>query len=1050
MEKNNKYTSNGRLSNVGKSTLCPWCFRLKTWRSLQGGHFNRCINVNNSRFECHCCQELNGGIFSVQKADRTTENPPKYHITQYIQHLNDEHAVPKANPIPFLDNPNLTSHETQTKDFTVSLSSSIESQRHNTTDDKFHQPEDVGDYHDASMNQHIDMEEDQTNSSHYQHPQDYFDEDEHGFLVLEDNERQYFEDDPTNGFIDSDNANRDQSLPELEIDNVGDEIQDLTEEERATLVSLVGIFEHGIAGYLKFKQNNDSIRELQDKDIRLVMQDEGKRRLIDLYSKILRRHWTEAAYVDFYGSKQGWLAEATSKAIGYDKSLPTTLKTLRTWIETILLHHFFVPTVLNQNINLKTKHNLLLYDPGDWVRFWLGHPVLGPLLVHASDEKTLPFIGSIETIKEKIRSVQAKVAGNGIGAADTTPNWYYSLLRTEPFWRTAVNQIQLDNEGKPQHEQVNIVFLHMDLFYDCFPITGNMLHSAGIFSVCLQEFGYGLRSSNRSPVHGVMGIVEKSFLTRQGGIRMVLQHFVNNINKWTEGKMVYTISQTGIKPGQGKAAFVVVIPTLLLGDSPGRAEASGYKLPSPNANRFCSNCMITAKERVESSNDVTFKASPRTKETWEAANKLKQLNDNPSSNKRKELEKLGKEFGIREWSPLRSLHGMQSEEDYSKFISLDFMHLLVEGVGERLFRGVVNWFIKNTKIKEEEIWTHLSTMFNSYQKFNSGIQIGRIVNEKGFKYGLNAASKLKFMRCTVLALWIFSQKDEVVYLNDANVFAWSRRFHLWKLMVKVLEILWDHWIDDSDLELLSLAIPHIVKEVAILFTKDDITPNLHFLLHMPEYVKLTGVPRNTAVWAMESLIGKNKRVATRNGNNHSTGSRMTRDHINGLIMATALDDYNDIPLDFDFDKNNLKWVVFNFQKFSVGNFIAFQYNIKEKIHRSKKRSRDGTIQVEEMEEVRPTLIVGSIIAMEGNSEDSFSFKVEPLLQVKDDLPSHFQMEIYLDIGKDQKRKTKHNYRVYQRSKNKVQEWFNVSLMGNRRRIGLWEVEGTLVLIETHL
>ena len=218
-----------------------------------------------------------------------------------------------------------------------------------------------------------------------------------------------------------------------------------------------------------------------------------------------------------------------------------------------------------------------------------------------------------------------------------------------------------------------------------------------------------------------MTIAEKSFLKDENGLQIILDEFTKDMNFWTAGKMCWSANRGGV------AALVIGIPTILLGDSIGRAEAGGNKVPTPTTNRGCTHCLITAKERVECSRVISFKANPRGQETFATALLLK--NDSISAAALEE----GLKWGIREWSPLRGLAGMNTEADYTRFISLDFMHLVVEGVGERIFRNVIRFMTKYVPNSEQPVWNHLSQIVNDYQVFNRGNSIGKLNNEAAFK-----------------------------------------------------------------------------------------------------------------------------------------------------------------------------------------------------------------------------------------------------------------------------------------------------------------------------
>ncbi|XP_044741962.1 uncharacterized protein LOC123302934 [Chrysoperla carnea] len=302
----------------------------------------------------------------------------------------------------------------------------------------------------------------------------------------------------------------------------------------------------------------------------------------------------------------------------------------------------------------------------------------------------------------------------------------------------------------------------------------------------------------------LLAIVKSCYLKNPGALKKVLLPFINDIKiLQTEG---INVTVNGIvKNYKGSLLF-------FSGDTPASALMGGFK-ESVSAYRPCRTCMLTRDEIKQHFHETNFIL--RNKDTH--GEYLDEINENTTKATKKFWQVF---YGINTASPLTDIQYF----DVTKCLPQDCMHVLNEGVTELLCRLFLNYCITEKALFTIKQFNEqlIAFDFGHFSRDKPAIiQNNDLSDDKKLRQSAAQMFVLAHTLPFLIGQWIYDSKDEdIIERQDCFI-----------LLLQIMNLCLAYEISNDSVDTLS----RMIEEFP-----DKFIPKIHFLEHIPQYIRLFG------------------------------------------------------------------------------------------------------------------------------------------------------------------------------------------------------------------
>lgn len=365
-------------------------------------------------------------------------------------------------------------------------------------------------------------------------------------------------------------------------------------------------------------------------------------------------------------------------------------------------------------------------------------------------------------------------------------------------------------------------------YYDDLGITNPLggaskIHKMSMFYWTLGNIHPELRSNQNA--FQLYGITKTEYLKKHGALNKMLEPFMLDIKK-LESEGININVRGEIKNFKGSLLFCAC-------DTPAAALLGGFK-ESTAAYRLCRSCMVTTEEWKDKyrEDDVILRNK---------ADHMFHIETVTDPTMTKEARKFWqKMYGVNTRSPLLSSPFI----DVTVCLPQDAMHVIIEGSLEIMIRHFLRYCIIEEKLFTIDDFNSSIARFN-FQHLKKD-KPGRIQREHLIE---NGCLHQKAGQMFVLAHTLLFMINEWIITSNAEGIV--QHTYCFVLLLQILNITLAYQIHEDSIILLSRIIETFLINFKSLY-QDSLVPKFHFLIHIPQYIKMFGPARQSWCFRFEA------------------------------------------------------------------------------------------------------------------------------------------------------------------------------------------------------
>ena len=365
-----------------------------------------------------------------------------------------------------------------------------------------------------------------------------------------------------------------------------------------------------------------------------------------------------------------------------------------------------------------------------------------------------------------------------------------------------------NNQIFQEHPDGLQIILYHDEVEVCNPLgTHTGKHKIDLYYYTLGNIG----PKHRSKLCAIrlLAIVKADDVSRYGQNK-VLTPIINDLNTLASG---YTF----VINGKPKELFGAVVSCL--GDTEGQQQWGGFKVKVGWTHQKCRNCLCTFVSTQENFRDSLF--TERNIDQYHRH--CQDIETAPNEETRKHLQST---YGIQE----RSVLGELSQFDITKQLPQDLMHILLEGTVQYGVRYVLQHVINNGLMTLNQLNSKFTQMRLGYRdEANRPCPLRETMFNGQEKYKLKQTAEQARI---FLKYLLFILRD---YVPNDNPY-----YRLVLQITSIVQICFSPVISTETIEELQNAIEAHLRLIKELFPDVNITPKMHYMLHIPRQIMNLG------------------------------------------------------------------------------------------------------------------------------------------------------------------------------------------------------------------
>ena len=422
----------------------------------------------------------------------------------------------------------------------------------------------------------------------------------------------------------------------------------------------------------------------------------------------------------------------------------------------------------------------------------------GPKRVLSEQHDTMVYVPILESIQQLLSNpkIAAMIMNQQRFCRD---GYFFDVCDGECF---------KNNEIFQEHPDALQIILYHDEVEICNPLgTHTGKHKVDLYYYTLGN----ICPKHRSKLCAIrlLAIVKAEDVSRYGQNK-VLTPIINDLNTLANG-------HTFVISGKSVELFGAVVSCL--GDTEGQHQWGGFKVKVGFSHQKCRNCLCTFVTMQENFRDNCF--TQRNIDQYHM--QCQDIETAPTEQMRKDLEST---YGIEE----RSLLSKLPHFDITQQLPQDLMHILLEGSVQYEVRYILNHFIESGFITLTELNNKFAQLKLGYRdEANRPLPLKETIfkGQEKYKFKQTAEQARIFLKYLLFCL--------TNTIPNNNPF-----YQLLLQITSIVQISFSPVISKGTIKELQDLIERHLLLFKELFPDVNVTPKMHYMLHIPRQIELLG------------------------------------------------------------------------------------------------------------------------------------------------------------------------------------------------------------------
>ena len=434
-----------------------------------------------------------------------------------------------------------------------------------------------------------------------------------------------------------------------------------------------------------------------------------------------------------------------------------------------------------------------------------------------------------------------------------------TLSKDNVFFDLPDGSIYRNDDYFKEHNNALMIVLYHDELEVCNPLGSK----AGIHKVDMYYYTIANLSPKYRSKHSAVRLlaIANSKLVREYGIDKILEPIINDLQELYRGVTF-----------QYKSERVDIFGKVMLctGDTLGQHLWGGFKEGVGSSFQKCRHCYCDFDSMQTKFSTKSFK--PRTKSLYEQESNavINAVDQGVKHN-------LSLLYGITHKSSLTGLPSF----DITRQLPQDIMHTIAEGVLQYEVRLILLEYIQNSNISLPYLNAAIKSHNYGYSEISDKpcpLRESVFIGSDSNKLKYNAAQARLFLRLLPFYISSFVNKDDDLYSFIIE-------------LIQIVQIIYSPLISKETIHRLKQMIENHLTQFTHLFPSKNIIPKQHYMIHIPDIIKLLGPPVRYSCYSFEAAHKYFKAIAQ-------------KQNFKNLCLSLAKRYQRLVCIDFDGDNGN--------------------------------------------------------------------------------------------------------------------------------------------------